>query len=163
MKKAVQIEYLFLDLQTCDRCMGTDQVLEEVIEAISPALELADYHLEYHKVEMSTAQIAEQYRFLSSPTIRVNGRDICSSVKENACGCCGEISGTDVDCRVFEYEGQTYEVPPKAMLAEEILRSIFAPADGQGCDCYSLPVNLKTFFDGKSKKSGSCSCKGGCC
>ena len=36
--------------------------------------------------------------------------DICKDVKESDCGCCGEISGTQVDCRVFEYEGKLYEV-----------------------------------------------------
>lgn len=27
MKKEVKIDYLFLDLQTCERCIGTDKVL----------------------------------------------------------------------------------------------------------------------------------------
>ena len=152
MEKLVQIECLFLDLQTCDRCIGTDHVLEEVIKSITPTLELAGYQVEYRKVEMSTPELAVQYRFLSSPTIRVNGRDICPTVLETGCGCCGQISGTDVDCRVFEYEGQTYEVPPKAMLTEAILRGIFAPVVDQICDCYSLPDNLKAFFDGKTNK-----------
>lgn len=163
MKNKVHIEYLFLDLKTCDRCMGTDQVLEEVVEAIMPALELAGYPVEYRKIEISTPELAAQYRFLSSPTICVNGQDICPTVQENGCGCCSQISGTDVDCRVFEYEGQTYEVPPKAMLAEAILRSVFAPVSSSDCDCYTLPENLKTFFDGKANKGSSCSCKGGCC
>ena len=39
MNKEVIIDYLYLDLQTCDRCIGTDKVLEEVISELTPALE----------------------------------------------------------------------------------------------------------------------------
>lgn len=161
--KKVLVEYLYLDLQTCDRCIGTDNVLDEVVMTLTPALKLAGYVVDYKKVEMSTAELAEQYRFLSSPTIRVNGQDICQSVAENSCGCCGEISGTYVDCRVFEYNGETYEVAPKEMVAEAILGAVFSKTEsGCSCDGYELPENLKTFFEGKANKSG-CSCGGSCC
>ena len=36
--KKVLVEYLYLDLKTCDRCIGTDAVLEEVLKEIGPAL-----------------------------------------------------------------------------------------------------------------------------
>lgn len=161
-KKGVLIEYLYLDLQTCERCIGTDHVLDEVMLTLTPALKLAGYLVEYNKMEMKTAEIAKRYQFLSSPTIRVNGRDICLSVQENSCGCCSDISGTDVDCRVFEFKGKSYEVPPKEMLAESILRAVFGQIEG-GCSCgnYELPGNLKLFFEGKVHKK--CSCGGNCC
>ena len=161
-KKRILIEYLYLDLKTCDRCIGTDKVLEETIMALNDALLLAGYEIEYKKIEIETAELAKKHQFLSSPTIRVNGYDLFGPVKESNCGCCGEISGTDVDCRVFEYEGQSYEVPPKAMLIEAIMRSVFSPR-AENCDCYSLPENLKDFFDGKEKKKSKCGCKSGCC
>jgi len=162
-EKKVLVEYLYLDLQTCDRCIGTDRVLDEVMETLTPALELAGYEVEYRKVEMETEELAEQFAFLSSPTIRVNGRDICGSVRETPCGCCGEISGTDVNCRVFEYLGESYEVPPKAMLAEAILQAVFQPPEcGCACGGYQLPENLRAFFEGKSAQPG-CTCSGDCC
>lgn len=162
VEKKVAVEYLYLDLNTCDRCVGTDHELDEVMMVLTPALELAGFDVEYNKVEMATADIANQYKFFSSPTIRVNGVDIGGPVQENSCGCCSEISGADVDCRVFEYEGQSFEVPPKEMLAEAILRIAFGESEG-GCACgdYQLPENLKTFYEGKSHKS--CSCGGNCC
>lgn len=161
--KKIVVEYLYLDLQTCDRCIGTDNVLDEVMMTLTPALQLAGYEVAYNKIEMETSELAERYRFLSSPTIRVNGRDICMSVKENSCGCCSEISGTDVDCRVFEYNGEDYEVPPREMLAEGVLRAVFGQADDE-CTCggYKLPDNLKDFFEGKKNKAG-CSCGSTCC
>ena len=153
------VQYLYLDLQTCDRCIGTDEVLEEVIEIITPALNLAGFDVEYDKVEMSTEEIAREYRFLSSPTIRVNGEDICQAIAENSCGCCSDISGTDVDCRVFVYKGDAYEVPPKEMLAAAILEKAFNRiVSGCGCGEYELPENLKTFYEGKKIQQCTCGC-----
>ena len=154
--KKIKIEYLYLDLNTCDRCVGTDAVLEEVIDVLAPAFDIAGYSLEYNKIEIRTEKDAVENRFVSSPTVRVNGIDICDEVKESDCGCCGEISGTQVDCRIFEYEGRLYEVPSKAMLAESILKLAFKSPKASCCENYELPQNLKNFFDGKSKKEVCC-------
>lgn len=163
-EKKVLVEYLYLDLQTCDRCIGTDQALDEVLEVLAPALRLAGYEVKSCKVKVETAELAEHYQFLSSPTIRVNGQDICGAVRENLCGCCGEISGTEVACRVFEYHGEIFEAPPKEMLAEAILETVFGPSKA-ACSCggeYKLPDNLKDFFKGKNSRS-ACFCGNGCC
>ena len=160
----VDIEYLYLDLDTCERCVGTDKVLEGVLDELKNAFKIAGYSLEYRKVKIETAEMAKHYRFLSSPTIRVNGRDICNSVLENNCGCCGEIAGTQVDCRVFSYNGKTYEVPPAEMIAEAIMRMAFRPKVSACCSGgYALPDNLKNFFDGKQQKCCESTCSCGCC
>ena len=161
--KKVEIEYLYLDLNTCDRCVGTDTVLEEVIEELKPAFAIAGYEISYKKIEILSKELAVKHKFVSSPTGRVNGIDICEDVKEFDCGCCGEISGTQVDCRVFEYEGKLYEVPPKAMLAEAIMRYAFAKVNNSDLGNYELPENLRTFFAGKEKKTSCCCCGGSCC
>jgi len=67
-----------------------------------------------------------------------------------------------VDCRVFEYEGKSYEVPPKAMLANAILKAVFAEESGCSCGSYALPENLKRFYDGKAGNTPKCSCGGKC-
>ena len=161
-QKVIKIDYLYLDLKTCDRCVGTDVVLEEVINELTPAFALAGYSILYNKLEMKSEKEAIKNRFMSSPTIRVNGSDICDEVKESDCGCCGEISGTQVDCRVFEYEGQSYEVPPKAMLAESILKKAMNNQENHCCEHFELPKNLKNFFEGKKQKE-TCCCGGSCC
>lgn len=90
--KEISIDYLYLDLDTCDRCIGTDAVLEDVIVELTPALELAGYSISYSKIKIDNEELAVQHRFVSSPTIRVNGRDICDEVKESDCGCgCYEV------------------------------------------------------------------------
>ena len=150
-KKLLRIEYLYLDLKTCDRCMDTDKLLDEVVEVLKPALQLAGYEVRYRKHEMSTEQIAQKFEFVSSPTIRVNGRDIFDVV-ENDCGCCGDIAGVAVDCRAYEYDGEIYDVPSKQLLVQAILKSIdkFPPCNKQP---YTMPDNLKRFFEGKANKN----------
>lgn len=164
--KKIMVEYLYLDFQTCERCIETDNILDEVMLVLTPALKLAGFTVEYKKIEMKTSEIAIQHQFLCSPTIRVNGRDLCQSVAENSCGCCSEISDTDVECRVFEYNGETFEVPPKEMLAEGIFQSIFGQSNGEcSGDRYELPENLKKFFDGKKNKNEKltpCRCGDSC-
>ena len=150
--KQLLIEFLYLDLNTCDRCQGTEASLDAAVADVRPALQAAGYRVEVHKILIDTKDMAQQYRFLSSPTIRVNGRDIDAQVKETQCECCGDICGGDVDCRVWEYEGREYTSPPKALIASGILRAAFkdSPADEAP---YTLPDNLERFFSGKSARN----------
>lgn len=148
--KEIAIDYLYLDLTTCDRCVGTDEVLDEVIAVIKPTLQLAGYEVVQRKIEMSTLEIAAEYEFLSSPTIRVNGKDICLSVEESDCGCCSDIAGCDVECRVFRYEDETYEIPPEEMLANAILKTLFSDSDDNNHPEYIMPENLKEFYTSKN-------------
>ena len=160
-EKVVNVEYLYLDLNTCERCVGTDKVLEEVLNSLERYFKMAGYTVKYSKVEIETEEMARSYRFLSSPTIRVNGRDICETIQENNCNCCGDIAGTQVDCRVYSYRGRLYEVPPKELLEETIMKFAFKPQGDSWCtEEYHLPENLKRFFEGKNQKccSSSCSC-----
>ncbi|MBR0343021.1 MAG: DUF2703 domain-containing protein [Oscillospiraceae bacterium] len=150
-QKRLRIEYLYLDLDTCDRCIGTDAVLDAVVDKLRPALTLAGYDVEYEKVEIETPELAAQYHFFFSPTILVNGTDIFGEVKESDCTCCGEIAGTDIDCRVFQANGENHEIPTEEMLADAILKSLtvrHTHMEGS----YVLPENLRRFFEGKKRK-----------
>lgn len=147
MQKKLNLDFLFLDLNTCERCMATDDTLNEAVAEISGVLSTLGYELAINKVNITTRALAEQYRFLSSPTIRVNGVDICGSVEENDCQDCGDLCGDDVDCRVFLYDGEQYNQPPKAMIMDGILRAIYQQALPVPTK-YILPDNLNRFFSG---------------
>jgi len=152
--KEITIDYLYLDLNTCDRCVGTDEVLDKVLDVLEPALQLAGYKVVRRKIEMSTAGIAAEYQFLSSPTIRVNSKDICLTVEENDCGCCSDIAGCDVECRVFRYKDEIHEVPPKEMLANAILETLFSDNIATANIEYIMPENLKEFYANKNNENG---------
>ncbi len=150
--KTIVIDFLYLDLNTCERCMGTEHVLETVIADITPELKEKNYSISLKKTKIDSVEVAFQYHFVSSPTIRVNGIDILGEVKENICESCGEICGTETLCRVFEYEGNFYNEPPYGLLKEGILKAINGSMNKEKKSTYQIPGNINNFLH-KSQKS----------
>lgn len=149
--KKLLIDFLFLDLSTCERCMGTDENLNEAIEDVASVLKSAGYDAVINKVNITTKELALQYEFISSPTIRINGKDIALELKESTCKDCGDICGDDVDCRVWTYKGTDYNEPPKELIVNAILKEVYGGNERALVERepYKLPTNLKVFFDGK--------------
>lgn len=160
--KKIVVEYMYLDLKTCTRCVDNMYVLERTLYKIIPTLALAGYKVDLRRIEITDEEVAKEHHFISSPTIRVNGYDICDTVTESDCDCCSDICNTDVNCRVFEYEGEKSEVVPESMIIEKIMKySSSEPAvyDKE----YVMPENLKRFFSGKKKDDGINIIKKRCC
>ncbi len=157
----VDIDFLYLDLSCCDRCQGADKRVEEAVARCRDVLRACGYNLVLNSVLVDSVAKAKHYRFESSPTVRVNGVDICPSVEENDCDCCSDMSDAAVSCRIFPYNGTYYEVPPTDMLVRGIMEVVLQnrrPADPPMP--YALPENLKKFYEGVEKKAkkGSCCC-----
>ena len=153
-KRQLKIDFLYLDLDVCTRCQGTDQSLEEAVEDVSGVLKAADIDVIVNKVNINTKELAIQYKFISSPTVRVNGKDIDVEVKESLCESCGDLCGTNVDCRVWTYQGQEYTVPPKALIVNAILQEVYGNKGDAAVkdEEYTLPENLKKFFEAMETK-----------
>lgn len=82
----LRIEFLFLDLTRCARCLGVGRSLESALEVVREVLEGAGVEVEVDKVLVGSVEQAEALRFVSSPTIRVDGRDVALEPRESACG-----------------------------------------------------------------------------
>ena len=147
--KILNVDYLYLDLQRCDRCQSTDQRLEEALELLRPVLHELGYSFNLNKIHLSTKDLALKYRFLSSPTIRINNIDLFETVTENECGCCSEISGHVTDCRTFEEDDQTVNAPSVKLLIEKILLHILNKPKEKDIEPYVLPENLEQFYQKK--------------
>ena len=80
----LRIEFLFLDLTTCTRCRGTDRSLESALEVVDDLLTSAGIEVEVEKIQVESAEQARQLRFVSSPTIRVDGRDVALELRESS-------------------------------------------------------------------------------
>lgn len=159
-RKHVAIEFLYLDLETCTRCQGTETVLAEALADVGQVLDSAGYDLELTKTLVDSEEQATALRFVTSPTIRVNSQDIQMDAKESACDPCFDISGTPTGCRVWVYDGVEYDVPPKAQIIAGVMREVFSPAgrpNEEEAGDFELPENLRRFF--AHRNAGDC-CSG---
>lgn len=147
-KKEIVIDFLFLDVSVCTRCQGADNSLDEALGDVAKVLEATSVAVKVNKINVNTEELALKHQFVSSPTIRVNGRDIQLEIKESLCESCGDLCGDEVDCRVWVYQGEEYNIPPKAMIIEAILKSVYGiEAEIIHDSEYLVPANLKQFYE----------------
>jgi len=154
-KRQLVIEFLYLDLSICTRCQGAGDSLQEAIDEVAHVLAQTGVEVVVRKIHVETAEQALALGFVSSPTIRINGRDIQLDVKETLCESCGDLCGDEVDCRVWVYQGREYTEPPKGMIIEAILREVYGGGSqtaGTVEPLKQLPDNLKKFFAAKQRK-----------
>lgn len=152
-KKNIVIDFLYLDLTVCDRCQGTDNNLDEAISEVSKVLKAAGVEVTVNKINVINEELARKYKFVTSPTIRINGNDIQMDFKESLCESCGNLCGNDVDCRVWIHEGKEYTQPPKAMIIEAILKEVYVGgSENQEEHNYIIPKNLMKFYNAKKVK-----------
>lgn len=166
-RATLEIEFLFLDLTTCTRCLGADRSLESALTVVRDVLEATGIEVEVTKVLVESEQQARALRFVSSPTIRVDGQDVALELRESSCGseACTDGCGDQIACRVWVHRGQEYTEPPVAMIVDAILGHVYggAPAPAAaGPKPYELPANLARFFSartrpGESQQSACCS------
>ncbi|MGH2946116.1 MAG: DUF2703 domain-containing protein [Solirubrobacteraceae bacterium] len=152
--KRLQIDFLFLDLTTCTRCRGTEERLETALEVAGELLAATGTEVEVNKIHVESAEQARELRFESSPTVRVNDRDVALELRESSCGseACTDGCGASIACRVWLHGGRDYTEPPVAMILDAILREVYAGAvvERQAqVEPYELPENLARFFAGK--------------
>lgn len=151
----INIDFMYIDLSVCNRCQGTDTSLDEALSDVAAVLAAAGVDVTVNKIHVTSEQQAYELRFVSSPTIRVNGRDIQMDVKESLCESCGDLCGDDVDCRVWVYQGKEYTIPPRTMIVDAILREVYGggPAGSSDPDApFAVPDNLKRFFQTMQRK-----------
>lgn len=155
--KRVVIDFLYLDLSVCEWCNGTDKSLDEALNDVYNVLQASGVEVIVNKINVTTEELAIKHRFVSSPTIRVNGRDIQMELRERLCDSCGDLCGDNVDCRVWVYNGEEYTIPPKALIIEGILKSVYGGEKATSEETeYKLPENLKRFYAAMYEKNKSC-------
>jgi len=151
--RRLRIDFLFLDLETCTRCRGTESSLDAALVEVAAVLCAVDVEVAINKVHVTIAEQARELRFVSSPTLRVDGADIALELRESPCGSepCTDDCGEHIACRVWVHRGQEYTEPPPAMIVDAILRSVYGTASAPGpARPYTLPENLRRFFAGRS-------------
>lgn len=153
-ERTVEIDFLYLDLETCGPCTGTGANLQTAIGLLAPVLDETGVNLTVSKTLVESEEQASQLGFMSSPTIRVGGRDIAGEVSESPCTSCEELCGEAIDCRVWSYRGQEHTAAPVGMILEAVLQEVYGgqktpPVASPGPR--EVPENLKRFFASRSR------------
>ena len=164
--RTIEIDFLFLDLETCQRCKGTDANLEAALNTVQSVLTAAGATVSMRKTLVDKEHKALELGFISSPTIRVNGEDIALELKENRCDSCADACGCngEIDCRVWVWRGQEYTEAPEPMIVDAILSAAYgvgkqtAPERAASEPARKTPENLKRFFASKAAKQASACC-----
>ena len=149
--RTFQIEFLFLDLDTCTRCHATDATLLEAIERTRPALDSAGVAVNITKTLVASEAQAQALGFVSSPTIRINGIDIAGELVESACDSCSETCACNggVDCRDWLWQGERSHEPPLGLIVDAIMRHAggTAPDSATSPPRWGMvPANLRKYF-----------------
>lgn len=157
MKRRVEIDFLYLDLNVCERCKDTDAVLDQALKEVSQVLATTGVEVAVNKIHVTSEAEAASLGFLVSPTIRLNGRDIQMNFRESLCDSCGTLCDCEggVSCREWEYQGQWYTAPPKGLVVEAILKDVYGGPESAPVEPSSTntPGNLKRFFSARSDPS----------
>jgi hypothetical protein len=160
--RTIEVDFLYLDLTTCSRCRASDASLRAAVEVLRPVLDALGASIEVRKTLVETEEQARALRFVSSPTIHVNGRDIARELIESSCSECGELCGCGggVDCRVWHYRGEQHTEAPIGMIVEAILAEIGPAGAARSEEPMStdVPENLKRFFAGVGAARNTASC-----
>jgi len=127
--RLVVIDFLYVDDSDCKLHLETEKNLQNAIAGIFNVLELAGIEIVLNKINVNSKELAIKHKFIVSPTIRVNGRDIPMETREIFCDSREEPSRDKLKCRVWMYKGQEYSIPPTALLTEGLLKSIFVHED----------------------------------
>jgi len=174
-KREMKVDYLYIDLSTCNRCLGTDTALYEAIRDTNQILKTSGIELTLTKTLVETEEQAAELGFLTSPTIRINGRDMQEDFQESVCeSSCGVVEEGGVLCREWNYQGKIHNTAPKGMIVDAILKQVYAgeqeplPEGSYRIPVKKLPANLKNWFVAlhKSEQEGATAdadCGTSCC
>jgi hypothetical protein len=157
--RTVAIDFLFLDMSTCTRCRGTGDGLEAALAAVDGVMRATGAEAVVRRIHVRSLEQARELRFVSSPTIRVNGSDIAPDLLESECGdgACG--CGGGATCRVWTYGGRRHNEAPAGLIVDAILGELYGRATlaDTVTEQYEVPDNLVRVFE-QTERSG-----GGCC
>ena len=161
VRRTVAIDFLFLDLSACGRCSNTGANIDTALAAVDEALRATGTRLELRRIHVQSIDQARELRFVSSPTIRVNGHDITPGPLESECGAdeCG--CGPGASCRVWRYAGRDHEEAPVGLIVDAVLAEVYAgtPRAEPPAAAYELPDNLVRVFAAKDAGAPG----NGCC
>jgi hypothetical protein len=154
-RRDITLALLALDLHSCTRCVGTLANIETALRTIQQVLHVTGAEVRVQKILIESEDQARQYHFMTSPTIRINGRDITLETLESPCDSCTDQCGCPAGtrCRVWRYQGLEYTEAPVGLIVDAILHDIYSSpphAASEPVVYAGVPENLQRVFASKS-------------
>ncbi|MBD3262889.1 DUF2703 domain-containing protein [Candidatus Woesearchaeota archaeon] len=115
----------------CPWCIKTKKLIRKSLEELRVDAEVEETLID-------TDEKAKKYDFVSSPTIRIDGKDIQEEVNKDECLPCKELAEQSkgetefvkqecrCGCRTYFYKGKQYPYPPKEMIKDAIKKFLFS-------------------------------------
>ena len=91
---------------------------QEALVGIKEALKELGLSAELEVILMDSPEKARDYKFLGSPTIKINGLDLEAGRGDRPVASTATENFSMNACRTYIYEGSLYHYPPKEMLLE---------------------------------------------
>lgn len=154
-RRTLLVDFLFLDRDRCDRCRGTEESLHDALERLEPIFDTLDVEVVVRNVRVTSDAAARRTRLESSPTVRIDGRDVQPAFDESPCESCGDRCSAEagIDCRTWTYRGEQHSQAPPELLLEALLQAALSPRDWARSaprESYIVPENLQRFFADRS-------------
>ena len=142
VRRTVAIDFLYLICRHAG-AVGTDANIDAALAAVDGVLAATGTRVELRRIHVRSVEQARELRFVRSPTIRVNGRDIAPEPLESECGADGCGCGPGASCRLWRYAGRDHAEAPVGLIVDAVLSALYAgPARGPPAASYELPDNL---------------------
>lgn len=110
----------------CPWCVKTKRLLIEALEELNLKMVVKE-------ILIDSKEKAKKYGFDSSPTVRINGKDIQEEIKKARCLPCEELAKLTKEtspfikeecygsgCRTYSYKEKQYPYPPKGLIKKAI-------------------------------------------
>lgn len=155
--REIDLQLLAIDLNTCERCVGTMENIETAIGEVKNVLAITDTKIKVQRILIESEEQAKAYQFVSSPTIRISGHDIVFDTLESKCDSCSDLCNSEegTDCRLWQYQGEEYTEAPVGLIVQSLMQEIFGGGQRhseQPSGSYTVPENLQRFFAGKAEQ-----------
>ena len=162
-RKVLNVDLVVIDLSSCKRCVPTGDQLRSAVKFLTPVAEALGIELRHGRRWCRHQMRRRNIGLLTSPTIRLNGRDIAQDIRESQCESCGDLTenNTMVDCREWHYRGKVYSAAPIALLVEALMGAMLKIDDMPPvtpAPITELPKNLIRYFDNKRQAGDSRCC-----
>ncbi len=93
----------------------TCHIWQTALKELDATLKENGIDADIRTITVKTQEEAETHRFLGSPTLHINGKDVDPMAKK------ATQYGLSA-CRTYWWNGKSYEYPPKDMILEAILK-----------------------------------------